>query len=289
MNTSKTHSFHKLKKRFDTYHKNTVKTLQKNHSKALQVAQKNTLAVVGGAILLGSSATAPITILKNKADTATVMAQANRQKDENTEFLKEFTDFKSYLLEDPNNLTEEEELKAQELLSTYFNTSVKVTLDSNRMNRVWGYFGQEQHLYRWVGDTLSAHNEGLDHGIAPGRGAFGYFDNAEQEKYYIAAPIHLLPNWNTDWSTLKPWYRYRKVLVYNPKNDRAVVAVIGDAGPASFTGKHFGGSPELMEYLDMYDGSAKSKAVVLFLEDGENTPLGPVESSFKVVQLANTN
>lgn len=67
------------------------------------------------------------------------------------------------------------------------------------------------------------------------------------------------------------------MLVYNPKNKKAAVAVVGDAGPSPWTGKHFGGSPELMHYLDMKDGKAKSKALVLFVDDKDNkVPLGPL-------------
>ena len=64
-------------------------------------------------------------------------------------------------------------------------------------------------------------------------------------------------------------------MVVNTKNGNAVVADIADAGPAAFTGKHFGGSPEVMEYL----GGLGIKGVVLlfFIDDPENTiKLGPV-------------
>jgi hypothetical protein len=114
--------------------------------------------------------------------------------------------------------------------------------------------------------------------MAPLQGAFKNFDDVDQEKYYVAVQLHELPTWNKDWPTLKPWYRYRKVLVFNPVNQKGVVAVIGDSGPAKFTGKTFGGSPEVMDYLQMKDGGQKGKAIILFIDDSQNKiALGPVD------------
>ena len=43
-----------------------------------------------------------------------------------------------------------------------------------------------------------------------------------------------------------------------------MVVVIGDAGPAKWTEKHLGGSPEVMRHLERVDGSAKGP-VLYFL------------------------
>jgi len=60
-------------------------------------------------------------------------------------------------------------------------------------------------------------------------------------------------------------------------NGNVVIADIADSGPAAWTGKHFGGSPEVMDYLG---GSRykKGPVVVFFVDDPKNeVPLGPVE------------
>ena len=60
-------------------------------------------------------------------------------------------------------------------------------------------------------------------------------------------------------------------------NGNAVVADIADSGPAAWTGKQFGGSPEVMNYLG---GSRykKGPVTVFFVDDPKNrVPLGPVE------------
>jgi hypothetical protein len=120
-------------------------------------------------------------------------------------------------------------------------------------------------------------------------GAFGYFADSRaeltpeailQEQYYIAAQTLYLSEWNENWVELKPWYKFRKMLVVNPTNGKAVVAVVGDAGPAWFTGKQFGGSPEVMNFLQLKDGAQKKRVVILFVDEqraSNEIPLGPVK------------
>src|SRR3989344_2756409 len=126
----------------------------------------------------------------------------------------------------------------------------------------------------------------LKSGISPGRGAWGYFapskaelknDLVETEKWYAVVQTLYLPDWNKRVNFLREWYKYRKVLIVNTDNGNAVVAAIADSGPAAWTGKHFGGSPEVMHELG--GSSYKKGAVILFfVDDPENkVPLGPVE------------
>lgn len=281
------HNKHKkLKKSFESYHKKSLKKLKKTQTKALANVKSNTASILGGALLAGGITTVGSAPLPSNSQIVSLIGdeESASENQKNIQKASLLTSSIDLLKQNPSTLSLEDEKKIEQALSFHFSVPLKVTLDGNRLNEVWGYFGQEQHLYRWQGDNLSSHSNFHQYGIAPATGAFGYFDNALQEEYYIAAPIHLLPNWNTDWPTLKPWYKFRKVLVYNPKNDRAVVAVIGDAGPAKWTGKQFGGSPEVMNYLDMYDGSAKSRAVVLFIDESSGkVELGPINPSSNLV------
>ena len=191
--------------------------------------------------------------------------------------LQSFMDQIKELLQNKHKLNAEEEKIIADALSKKFGLKLKESLDGNRLNEIFGYVGAEQHLRRWSGDSLAAHDL-QQSGMAPLQGSFKDFDNEEQEKYYVAVQLHELPNWDKQWPTLKPWYRYRKVFVYNPANQRGIVAVIGDSGPSKFTGKTFGGSPEVMDYLQMKDGAQKGKAIVLFLDDSENKiALGPAD------------
>lgn len=176
--------------------------------------------------------------------------------------------------------------------------SSKATLEGEHLNTTYGLIGAEQHLYRYPGDTLSRHGAGavLDEGIAPGLGAWGYFAPSkdkltpsleENERWYAVVQTLYLPDWNTRTRYLVNWYRYRKVLIVNTLNGRAVVADVADSGPAAWTGKHFGGSPEVMNYLGG-PRYKKGPVIVFFVDDPENKiPLGPVDySTIKLPELA---
>lgn len=169
---------------------------------------------------------------------------------------------------------------------------LKATFELNgiKLNHAYGWMGYEQHLKRFPGDSLNEHNEEQKAGIAPGLGAWGYFAPSRQamnneivlrEKYYIAVQTLYLPDWLTDTKKLYDWFKYKKVIVINPGNGRAVVGVVGDAGPAFWTGKQFGGSPELMKALNSGKKMSKIKVLVLFLDDkGNKVPLGPINFNF---------
>ena len=122
--------------------------------------------------------------------------------------------------------------------------------------------------------------------MAPGLGAWGYFTNSqnstiekatERERYYIAVQTFLAPGFNKNPKEYTDFFKYRKMLVVNPQNGKAMVVVIGDAGPAQWTGKSLGGSPEVMTYLERYDGSQRGPVLYFFIDDpSDKIPLGPI-------------
>lgn len=182
------------------------------------------------------------------------------------------------------SLNTEEEIMRN--IKNIYGVSTAFELDNNRLPDYSGWIGLEQHLYRFPGDTSDQHNY-PEQGIAPVRGAFGYFaENGksqeimiEEEKYYIVLQTFLIPEWNSNWVTLKPWYKFRKFMVINPENGKAVVAVLGDSGPGVSTGKVFGGSPEVMEELGFFPKKHKGEVMVLFLDDpGNQVSLGPISA-----------
>lgn len=193
----------------------------------------------------------------------------------------------SLLSPKPQPLTPQQEKELADFFRSVFGIDARAKLEGNRLNHSYGYIGAEQHLPRYPGDTVSQHDAIQESGITPGRGAWGYFapskneltdDLIQKEKYYVAVQTMYLPDWNTRLAELRDWYKYRKVLVVNPVSGKAIVAVIADAGPASFTGKQFGGSPEVMDYLESKDGSQKGPVVLFFINDPENkVTLGPLE------------
>jgi len=195
-------------------------------------------------------------------------------------------------------LSRNEEKYLEQAIFDTFAVKVKATLEGEHLNTSYGMIGAEQHLKRFPGDSLSFHSpkegeyggenpaEILKEGIAPGLGAWGYFapskealtpELVETERWYAVVQTLYLPDWGKRQPYLRDWYKYRKVLIVNRNNGKAVVASIADAGPAAWTGKHYGGSPEVMDYLGG-ERYKKGPVVVMFVDDPDNTvPLGPVE------------
>jgi hypothetical protein len=182
-------------------------------------------------------------------------------------------------------LSREEEKVLEQVFNAVLGVKAKANLEGEHLNTTYGLIGAEQHLRRYPGDVVASHGPYLKEGIAPGLGAWGYFapsrealtpDLVETEKWYAVVQTLYLPDWNTRFKYLRDWYKYRKVLIVNTDNGNAVVAAIADSGPAAWTGKHFGGSPEVMEYLGG-PRYKKGPVVVFFVDDPDNKmPLGPV-------------
>lgn len=185
------------------------------------------------------------------------------------------------------HLNSEQEKAISGALKKEFGITASAELSGNRLNNAYGRMGAEQHLPRFPGDTIYQHDELQDKGITPGLGAWGYFAPSKQamtpelynsEKWYVAVQTLYLPNWNTDTAKLAAWYKYRHVVVVNPENGKTVVCDIADAGPALWTGKQFGGSPEVMQYLGTNLGMQNAPVVLFFLDDPKGEiPLGPLE------------
>ena len=202
-------------------------------------------------------------------------------------------DLKNVLPQDVRPLTQGEEKSVGEILTRTYGISVAPELDGKRLNTTYGIIGQEQHLARYPGDNMLTHFDNpaeqekyWDYGMAPGLGAWGYFSNSRdsmsekdilREKYYIAVQTFLVPGFNKNSKEYTDFFKYRKMLVVNPQNGKAVVADIADAGPSPYTGKQLGGSPEVMTYLERYDGSQRGPVVYFFINDPSDTiPLGPI-------------
>lgn len=196
--------------------------------------------------------------------------------------------FKKLLPETARPLSRNEEKVLEYVVKDVTGVSVKASLEGEHLNTTFGLIGAEQHLKRFPGDSMSSHGDDKYYasGMAPGLGAWGYFAKSkadfsssleETEKWYAVVQTLYLPDWNTRQPYLKNWYKYRKVMIINVENGNAVICSIADSGPAAWTGKQYGGSPEVMDYLGGMRYK-KGKVLVLFVDDPENkVPLGPVE------------
>ncbi len=262
--------------------------------------------VITAGALTGTLLFSPPVMTKNMTSATEIvknLAKLNTDDDTDTNQISLnqalIASIQDYLPNQIGPLTRSQEKNLEKIFSDIIGVSTKATLEGEHLNTTYGYIGAEQHLVRYPGDIISNHDlVPDDEGIAPGRGTWGYFasnksemtsSDIENEKWYAVVQTLYLPDWSSRLSYLRDWYKYRKVLIVNTVNGNAVVADIADSGPAAFTGKQFGGSPAVMNYLG---GSRykKGPVVVFFVDDPENkVPLGPVEyNNVKIPEVALT-
>lgn len=185
----------------------------------------------------------------------------------------------------------------KEILNTLnrnFDFKISAQIQNIRLARNYGLIGGEQHLYRYPGDNLYAHAGNAVEwakysaaGIAPHLGAWGYFaiskedfkeEDKLREQYYLAIQTFLVPGYAENVEKYRDFFKFRKMIVINPKTGQAVVAVIADAGPSEWTGKHLGGSPEMMDMLGLATGPRQGAVLYFFIDDPQNqVPLGPIK------------
>jgi len=200
----------------------------------------------------------------------------------------------SYVNSPAGHLEKETQLYLEQQLSEILGFKVRAELDGKKLNHSIGIMGSEQHLLRFPSDELKDHDAYIEAGIAQSRGAFGWFTENGQlteksilrEKYYFAVQLMYLPEWNQNHEKLKPWYKFRKMIVINPAEQIAVVGVVADAGPSMWVKKQFGGSPEVIREGKIWSPNSKGKVMLLFVDDVEDEiPLGPIALDF-VTSLA---
>lgn len=193
---------------------------------------------------------------------------------------------KTVVQQPAGHLPKQDELYLEQQLSDMLGFQVTAELEGHRLNHSIGIMGGEQHLKRFPTDTLEQHDAYQESGIAPNRGAFGWFTENGQltpeavarEKYYFAVQTLYLPDWNSNHKDLKPWYKFRKMIMINPADGKAVVGVVGDAGPAQWVKKQYGGSPEIIREGQVWSRQARGHVMLLFVDDPENkVALGPID------------
>lgn len=286
--------YHRLADKWIDKHKKLQESLWVKHGNVINDFVNNTknfaIGSVSGLMLLSSPAAGLL------PPTSAVIAQESKLPVDKNVFL--ISDLSNILPSEVRPLTGDEERSVSGILMRDFGFKISAELEGKRLNRSYGYIGVEQHLARYPGDSMSSHFDALaggpqdsqkyySSGMAPGLGAWGYFANSSseltqedtsREKYYIAVQTFLAPGFAEHTREYITFFKFRKMLVVNPHNGRAIVVVIGDAGPAEFTGKHLGGSPEVMKYLERVDGRQKGPVLYFFIDDPQDkVPLGPIE------------
>jgi hypothetical protein len=272
-------------------HQNLQKKLWSKHKDSLEWLSNNYRQLISGS--LGGLMLLTGQISNFSLPLPVVSTQSIAPNVDKRVFL--ISDLAHILPKDVRPLDEKEEQEVLEVLSrTYDDIKVVSELDGKRLNRNYGLIGAEQHLTRYPGDNLSSHFDSDEdmklywqQGMAPGLGAWRYFADSKEaltkadkdrEKYYIAVQTFLSKDFNSRFAEYRDFFKYRKMLVVNPNNGLAIVVDIADAGPAEWTGKHLGGSPEVMHYLERFDGKQRGSVLYFFIDDPDDKiKLGPIE------------
>lgn len=282
--TSRKPTYEYLRKRWTARHRSAQNNFWEKHGSSLKHFAVGSL---GGLMLISAPANQklpPRNLLVSRDDVI-------KNYDKNVLLAQELSDKVPKEVR-PLNSVEEENIT--EILSRNFGFKVTAEINGIKLNRNFGLIGGEQHLYRYPGDTLIAHSKTSadwarygSSGIAPGLGAWGYFApskqdfqeiDAQKERYYLAIQTFLVPGYAENVAKYRDFFKFRKMIVVNPKTGQAVAAVIGDAGPATFTGKHLGGSPEIMDHIGLAEGPRKGPVLYFFIDDPKDEiPLGPIK------------
>lgn len=286
-------AFQDLKDTFFKKHKEAENSLVEKHGNALSVISNYPTQLVAGAFggLMLLSHNLPATVPQQQLAVIPQESSNDIQIDPSV-FL--ISDLGKALPEAVQPLDPSQEKEVAGILSRTFNMKVSAELQGIRLNRSYGLIGAEQHLARYPGDTMATHfsspsdsEKYYSSGMAPGLGAWGYFAKSkhdltqkdiDSEKYYIATQTFLAPGFHENVAKYITFFKHRKMLIVNPENGKAMVVVIGDAGPGASTGKHLGGSPEVMKYLERVDGKQKGPVLYFFIDDqNDEIPLGSVQ------------
>lgn len=284
-------AYERLRKKWTGRHKALQDNLWTKHTESFNWLTRNIparqLAVggLGGLMLLSTPAVGVIPTTNIIHANEEIVAQ----KDNNRELGQKLANI---VPKEDRKLTTEEDQQLSALLTEQFGFKVTSELQGIRLNRTYGVIGGEQHLYRFPGDNVYKHADNIsdwamygDAGVAPGLGAWGYFAQSEdkmteqdrlRERYYIAVQTFLAPGFSERTVQYRDFFKYRKMLVVNTITGQSVVTDIADAGPSEFTGKHLGGSPEVMHFLGLGGGPRKGPVLYYFIED-PSIPLGPVK------------
>ncbi len=270
-----------LRKKWVSKNKEITQNLFDKHLKRVAAG------ALGGLMLLTTPAMSMPTSHLAAGDNTTISSEEDKNK-----LLA--LELKDKVPTEVRNLNPQEEQQISQTLSNRFGLKVSAELQGKRLNRSYGLIGGEQHLYRYPGDIVQAHAKDTQDwamyggaGIAPGLGAWGYFapskeaftpKDEERERWYVVAQTFLSPGFAERTAEYRDFYKYRKMLVVNPETGQAVVGDIADAGPAEFTGKQFGGSPEVMQAVGLASGPRKGPVLFYFIDDpNDQVPLGPIQ------------
>lgn len=184
------------------------------------------------------------------------------------------------------HLPRQDELYLEQQLSDFFGFEVTAEIEDIRLPHSIGIMQALPHLRRHPTDVLAQHSRVHEAGIKKTRSGFGWFTEMGQlteqgvlsETYYFAVQAQFLSGWKGSPFLLKNWLKFRKMVMINPVEKRAVVGCIGDLAPAEWMQYQFGGSPETIRDGKVWSLNSRGHVLIYFVNDPLNqVRLGPLD------------
>lgn len=187
----------------------------------------------------------------------------------------------------PGQMDIESALYLEQQLSDMLGFQIATKLQGQQLLHTQGTIRALPHLKRSPTDTAQEHYF-AKLPFSNKRGYFGWLHQNPTtrtspellEKYYLALPFYLIPEWETQATSLKKWYAFRKVVVVNPHELEAVVCAVGDSFDFGYAKYQFGASPEVIMEGKCWSPKTLGKVLLFFvLDEDDSIPLGPVSMS----------
>lgn len=204
---------------------------------------------------------------------ASQISSINRVHDEEYQFI--LTKMRELSVLPPHQFDPELALYLEQQLSEITGIEATSTLEGNRLLFQTGVIGALPHTKRAPTDTLARHEVLFEAGMRQTRSCYGWIPEAE-ERYGIALPLVLFSPDPTKRTELKKWFKYRKVVLVNPHEERAVIAAVSDIQFTQTQKYQFGGSPEVMSALRAWSPKTQGRTLLFFVSPNDTHPLGPV-------------
>ncbi len=183
------------------------------------------------------------------------------------------------------HMPHQDEVYFEQQLADMLGFEVTAELEGNRLPHSIGIMEARPHVKRHPNDSLDAQEVYREAGLERQRSRFGWFtehgqltpEGMQRAQYHLAVPADFLPLWQSNYAEALTWWKWRKMIVINPFEQRAVVTVVGDLGPREWPRRQFAGSPAVIREGLVWSVNTRGRVIVFFVNDlTGNIPLGPV-------------
>lgn len=175
----------------------------------------------------------------------------------------------------PSRLEPETSLYLEQQISELTGIEITAELDGYQLPYQMGIIKSLPHIKRHPTDSLEAHTHVLEAGFSIKRNSYGWSYETPEE-YSLSLPLHTFPILPDQRLSAKKWYKFRKMLVINPIERKAVIAAVTDTQFSPVQKYQFGGSPELIRDLHAWSPNTLGHVLIFFLAKTNTYPYGPV-------------